>query len=616
MESDTRVKVFVRSRPVLPSERGGVRCVEVDDAANVVRLRADVEAPASNEDARSVAFDAAFSAEATQQEVFAQVGLPVLRECLKGVNGTILAYGQTGSGKTHSLLHQGAAVDEAGLLPRVVATLFTQVAQDTANVYDIDAAAMQVYNEQVDDLLHSDVEGGAGLGLQVQNGGLVPGLTRVNCESPSVLLEAFARARSNLIYAETRMNKASSRSHAIFQINITRRARVSSSSAVASDQRQQMACTHAKLNVVDLAGSERSKKSGVEGVHLRETNAINRSLLAFGNVVSALAAKRSHVPYRDSKLTRILEGSIGGNSKTALLACVSPLLEHAAETLSALELARRAMRVEVDARVNVSIVEVSSRALQSDLDILSEQAYVQEIVSLRAAKVEAEEQWQQERSHLLERADKESHEMRASLAEHANRADMAEQALQLLQAELDLVKRELHQAQLERDEWKEQASTSTRLLEASRMATEETRGHAAAWASAAAAAAAAASEEDVREALRQRDEAVQQALLIETAKEEELEELAAEVEASAIREAELQHETEESLRQWQEKALKAMRRAEVLQCEVARAFRARANRGRSEQQTEVFVKSVRRSTPTCLTSMDAEHNLQRALEVM
>jgi len=448
MESDSRVKVFVRARPVLPNERGGKSCIKVDDVANVVRLCADVEAPASNEDARSVAFDAAFPAEASQQEVFAKLGLPVLRECLQGVNGTILAYGQTGSGKTHSLLQQGAA--EAGLLPRLVATLFAQVAQDPANVYDIDAAAMQVYNEQVDDLLQSDVESGAGLGLQVQNGGLVPGLTRVTCESPSVLLEAFARARSNLIYAETRMNKASSRSHAIFQISITRRARVSSSST--AERCQQMACTHAKLNVVDLAGSERVKKSGVEGVHLREASAINRSLLAFGNVVSALAAKRSHVPYRDSKLTRILEGSIGGNSKTALLACVSPLLEHAAETLSALELARRAMRVEVDAQVNVSVVEVSSRALRSDLDALSEQAYVQEIVSLRAAKDEAEEQWQRERSQLIQQAEQESQEIQEALAKQSDRADMAEETLRALQVELDRVQQEAQQAQAEREE--------------------------------------------------------------------------------------------------------------------------------------------------------------------
>merc|ERR1719181_2417554 len=118
---------------------------------------------------------------------------------------------------------------------------------------------------------------------------------------------------------------------------------------------QKLSCMTARLSIVDLAGSERVKRSGVEGAQFREATAINKSLLAFGNVVSALAAKRTHVPFRDSKLTRILDGSIGGNCKTALLVCASPAVDSASETINSLEFASRAMRVEVNAKVNETV---------------------------------------------------------------------------------------------------------------------------------------------------------------------------------------------------------------------------------------------------------------------
>eukprot|EP00929_Paragymnodinium_shiwhaense_P036408 TRINITY_DN19520_c0_g1_i1.p1 TRINITY_DN19520_c0_g1~~TRINITY_DN19520_c0_g1_i1.p1 ORF type:complete len:712 (-),score=188.87 TRINITY_DN19520_c0_g1_i1:257-2392(-) len=406
MDGNSRVRVYARVRPLFHEQEGLSSCLEVDQSAQAVKVHSGgysscVVLPAASStaagtvglgsleaaplsspakinlhgypeagvfsEAKAFGFDGVFGGDAEQREVFAQVGLPVLRECLRGMNGTILAYGQTGSGKTHSLLHQGQTVEEAGLLPQLVAGIFMHIAMDPANVYEIEASALQVYNEQVDDLLDLEQQAGPGLGLNVQNGGTVPGLTSVRCDRPEDLLDCFARARANIIYAETRMNKASSRSHAVFQVRISRRQRASAADATGTGATQRMECTHARLNVVDLAGSERVKKSGAEGAQLREANAINKSLLAFGNVVSALASKRNHVPFRDSKLTRILEGSIGGNSKTALLVCVSPATENMTETLSTLEFASRAMRVEVDARVNRAVVEVTAKELLSDL---------------------------------------------------------------------------------------------------------------------------------------------------------------------------------------------------------------------------------------------------------
>jgi len=336
---DGKVQVFARIRPM-----GHVDCtpaVQTDARSQAVHvlLASDSTHPAA--EAHEFRFDGVFDSGNSQGDVFECVGAPVLQGLLRGLNGTILAYGQTGSGKTHSLLNPGCDQDDAGLLPRLVKDLFGSLAADRSSDYRVEAAAMQVYNEQLDDLLHQRHQSGEGMGIHVQNGGIVSDLTWVDCPDAKALKRVFSRARANLIYAETRMNKTSSRSHAIFQIRLTRQI-----------ESKCKTCTCARLSVVDLAGSERIKKSGVEGVHFREATAINKSLLALGNVVSALAARKRHVPFRDSNLTRILEGCLGGNCKTAMLVCASPAQEHVHETLCSLEFASRAMNIEVHARVN------------------------------------------------------------------------------------------------------------------------------------------------------------------------------------------------------------------------------------------------------------------------
>jgi kinesin family protein 5 len=396
---------------------------------------------------KEYAFDGTFAPDANQREVFTRVGLPVLRECLQGFNGTILAYGQTGSGKTHSLLHQGQSGEEAGILPRLVAHLFMNIAQDPSNVYIIEAAALQVYNEQIDDLLHAEHQTSGGHNIAVQNGGVVPGLTWLKCLRPEALLEAFNQARSNVVYAETKMNKASSRSHAIFQIRITKRRRATATAG--EGVAQKIACTISRISVVDLAGSERVKRSGVEGAQFKEATAINKSLLAFGNVVSALAAKKAHVPYRDSKLTRILDGSIGGNCKTALLVCASPAMESAHESLSTLEFASRAMKVVVDAKVNECMVEVGAKALLADLTgdgasdsavPLNPQAQA-ELAALRKASNEASERAQAEAKRHQEIAVG----AKALLADAKSQAEQLRQEAQ--QAEIALNKAKAEQAE-------------------------------------------------------------------------------------------------------------------------------------------------------------------------
>lgn len=377
-----RVNVFSRVRPGVAREDGDQHCVTMipDDRKCVVRLH-DGDAVERVLAGGSVSvktvekeytFDGVFDGECTQREVYEEVGKPVLKDVLQGYNGSILAYGQTGAGKTHSLLNPGMGIDgkpdpkQAGLLPRLVAALFVHIGADLRNVYTVEASMLQIYNENIDCLLGEDREKAAG--LQVSGKSEIRGLTWAPCATPHDLLRCFTRGRANLVYAETKMNKTSSRSHAVFQIKVAKRPRATDkASGVKGAAAVEMKATFGKLTVVDLAGSERVKKSGVSGVQLKEASNINSSLLAFGNIVQALAEKKKFVPYRDSKLTRILEDSVGGNCKTSLLVCCSPSSESSDETVSTLEFASRAARIETTATINEGVVTVDAASLIADL---------------------------------------------------------------------------------------------------------------------------------------------------------------------------------------------------------------------------------------------------------
>ncbi|KAK3278299.1 hypothetical protein CYMTET_13751 [Cymbomonas tetramitiformis] len=224
-----RVNVFVRIRPPLPREEGEPSCLTVDEGETNITLQMQdgdaverVLAGGSFQNSpleKKFAFDGCFDGESEQKEVFVAVGKPVLRDVISGYNGCILAYGQTGAGKTHSLLNAGGrSPQEAGLLPRTIAALFVHIGSDTQNVYNVEVGTFQLYNEQVDDLLAEAGEGTRGRNLNVVNSGEVQGLTWLPCKTPEELLQAFQRGRNNIVYAETKMNKASSRSHAVFQI--------------------------------------------------------------------------------------------------------------------------------------------------------------------------------------------------------------------------------------------------------------------------------------------------------------------------------------------------------------------------------------------------------------
>jgi hypothetical protein len=258
----------------------------------------------------------------------------------------------------------------------------------------------QIYNEQVDDLVAKKsglrvVPASDGSGWEIEN------LSWTPCRSAEDVLECFRRGRSRLVYAETHMNKQSSRSHCVFQMKIERierpiEADVDRDEDEDEDGTAQLVAVEKRLGlltIVDLAGSERQKKTQNVGARFKEALNINTSLLALGNVVSALAAGHRHIPYRDSTLTKILEPSLNGKSRTVLLVCVSSEIEHANESANSLDFATRAMRIVTSPEVRSSLVDMDPRKLTQQLrgqcDDEAVARLMDEVTSLRRALANA-----------------------------------------------------------------------------------------------------------------------------------------------------------------------------------------------------------------------------------
>ena len=267
---------------------------------------------------------------------------PMVGSVLEGYNATVLAYGQTGSGKTHTMGTAEAAADvgaAAGLIPRALNELFSRAhAADSGLSCAASCTFIEIYKEEVHDLLNFSAETGTVATLPIrENGDGNGGLTLTGQQSKAVssveeAMAVLAEGARNRATGSTAMNATSSRSHAIFTL--------------ALDLKLADGKTFTpKLHFVDLAGSERAKRTGATGERLQEGIQINKGLLALGNVINALCEKHNHVPYRDSKLTRLLQDSLGGNSKTMMLACVSPGDADLEETLNTLKYANRARQI-------------------------------------------------------------------------------------------------------------------------------------------------------------------------------------------------------------------------------------------------------------------------------
>ena len=348
------VLVQVRVRPLNSRElsASAKECITIESSSQLSIVGSDTKA-----EPRRFAFDASFRSDATNAEVYARSGRMVLGKVLDGYNGCVFAYGQTGSGKTHTM--QGTASDP-GVIPQLCAELFGRIGGLAgAKEVGVRLSMCEIHNEKLHDLLHDravdtdkpQATPRHAVDLSIKEdpspggrGIFVDGLSESVAASSEALLRLIAEGQARRAVGRTNMNEHSSRSHAVVTL------RVDTCDAGDADR---MTATSAKLHLVDLAGSERQKGTGATGERLKEGAQINLSLTALGHVISALSEKkRGHIPYRDSKLTRLLQDSLGGNSVTVMLCNASPADASAEETLSALRFAERAKKIENVATVN------------------------------------------------------------------------------------------------------------------------------------------------------------------------------------------------------------------------------------------------------------------------
>nr|KAF6279835.1 kinesin family member 21B [Myotis myotis] len=389
-QGDCCVKVAVRIRPQLPKEKieGCHICTSVTPGEPQVLLGKD----------KAFTYDFVFDLDAWQEHVYATCVRRLIEGCFEGYNATVLAYGQTGAGKTYTMgtgFDTAATEEEQGIIPRAIAHLFGGIAERKRRAqeqgvagpeFKVSAQFLELYNEEILDLFDATRDPDARhrrSNIKIHedaNGGIyTTGVTSRLISSQEELIQCLRQGALSRTTASTQMNVQSSRSHAIFTIHLCQMRVCTQPDPVhegvtglpegAAPPREYETLT-AKFHFVDLAGSERLKRTGATGERAKEGISINCGLLALGNVISALgdqSKKVVHVPYRDSKLTRLLQDSLGGNSQTIMIACVSPSDRDFMETLNTLKYANRARNIKNKVVVNQDKTSQQISALRAEI---------------------------------------------------------------------------------------------------------------------------------------------------------------------------------------------------------------------------------------------------------
>ncbi|XP_064794323.1 kinesin-like protein KIF21A isoform X4 [Oncorhynchus masou masou] len=391
-QDESSVRVALRIRPQLAREKieGCHICTFCMPAEPQVMLGKD----------KAFTYDYVFDMDSQQESIYTHCTEKLIEGCFEGYNATIFAYGQTGSGKTYTMgtgFDVNICEEELGIIPRAVGHLFRgieerrQAATEQGKPvpeFKINAQFLELYNEEVLDLFEStrDMDGKRQKSTikihEDANGGIYTvGVTTRTVASKAEMMQCLKLGALSRTTASTQMNVQSSRSHAIFTIHLcqVRVCAPDDSESSETDNRlangsseinSEFETLTAKFHFVDLAGSERLKRTGATGDRAKEGISINCGLLALGNVISALGdrSKRStHVPYRDSKLTRLLQDSLGGNSQTVMIACISPSDRDFMETLSCLNYANRARNIKNKVMVNQDKASQQISALRTDI---------------------------------------------------------------------------------------------------------------------------------------------------------------------------------------------------------------------------------------------------------
>ncbi|XP_068132405.1 kinesin-like protein KIF21A isoform X10 [Hyperolius riggenbachi] len=389
-QDESSVRVALRIRPQLAKEKieGCHICTSVTPGEPQVFLGKD----------KAFTFDFVFDIDSRQNEIYKECTEKLIEGCFEGYNATVFAYGQTGSGKTYTMgtgFDVNNTEEEQGIIPRAVKHLFKRIEEKKQAAleqglpppdFKVNAQFLELYNEEVLDLFDTtrDIESrNKKSNIKIHEdstGGIYTvGVTTRNVMSEAEMMQCLKLGALSRTTASTQMNVQSSRSHAIFTIHLCQSRMCPKfdteedlDNRITSENTQlnEFETLTAKFHFVDLAGSERLKRTGATGDRAKEGISINCGLLALGNVISALgdrSKKATHVPYRDSKLTRLLQDSLGGNSQTVMIACVSPSDRDFMETLNTLKYANRARNIKNKVMVNQDRTSQQINALRNEI---------------------------------------------------------------------------------------------------------------------------------------------------------------------------------------------------------------------------------------------------------
>ncbi|XP_072385593.1 kinesin-like protein KIF3A [Diabrotica undecimpunctata] len=363
------VRVFIRIRPLKDKEKSSETQKTLYSDNNTISLN-------KNGLMKTFTFCKVFDEVSQQIDLYRHVSVPIVEQVLKGYNGTIFAYGQSGTGKTYTMVGDITDNNRKGIVPNIFSHIFAQITLANHEYsYAVTVTYLEIYNEEIRDLLSDQpkkltLKEKPGIGVYVKD------LLGFTVDSLEGVTEILKKGNKNRATSFTQLNDVSSRSHAVFTVLIETKNHTTNKT------------TFGKLNLVDLAGSERVHKSLATGDRLREAGKINLSLSVLGNVISALVdGKATHIPYRNSKLTRLLQDSLGGNSLTAMIAMVSPRAQDCEETLYTLMYADRVKHIQNHVKANVEAKSVIE-TFESKIAELREQLI---LLEAREEKLEKKE---------------------------------------------------------------------------------------------------------------------------------------------------------------------------------------------------------------------------------
>lgn len=341
------VKVIVRCRPLNEKEREMKTRFVIE--TNSSSQQCSIRRPGDDSKlSKTFTFDGVYGISSSTEKIYSEIVRPIVNGVLDGYNGTVFAYGQTSCGKTFTMEGIKSPSAQKGIIPRCCEHILNGIRQrslDKHSKYLLRVSYLEIYNEEIRDLLDKECRYKPEIKELPDKGIYVKGLSSITVNNYADMQEIFESGGKNRSVGATALNADSSRSHSIFTVDLE--------ACVRSRPGENDVYRTGKLNLVDLAGSERQSKSGCTGERFKESTKINLSLSVLGNVISALVdGKSKHIPYRDSKLTRLLQDSLGGNSKTLMVACISPGENNYEETLSTLRYAKRAKDIKNKPKIN------------------------------------------------------------------------------------------------------------------------------------------------------------------------------------------------------------------------------------------------------------------------